>query len=236
MPHPLFPILTLARRYVSGAIGCLETFVSDNGSSDLNSVCHARTLTLDYDESSRFPYCGVDVHCGSLRLLFTKFAVNIDDACDPSKISQALNEAPPAPGAESPELSFVVRKGIRDEYEPVADALKKDITEILERPDINVTPNFEGVFAAMTKADGVRDDWQENVALFVKLYLEAFVGTLRSERFGEDELLQEGFNEAVEKGEVAFRVVEKLEKEIYNECVVEDGVLYLQVGYKHLLS
>ena len=128
-----------------------------------------------------------------------------------------------------PELSFVVRKGIRDEYEPVAEALAKEIAEILRRSDFTVTPNFEGIVAAMTKADDVRDDWQDNIALFVKLYLEAFVNTLKTEKFGEDEMLQEGFNEAVERGEVVFRVVDKLEEGKYNECVIEDGVLYLQV-------
>ena len=37
------------------------------------------------------------------------------------------------------------------------------------------------------------------------------------------------------KGEIALRIVDKLVKASYNEVVVEDGVLYVQVrhGYLH---
>ncbi|SPO07090.1 uncharacterized protein DNG_09784 [Cephalotrichum gorgonifer] len=215
-------------QYVSGAIGRLESFVSDNGPADLNKASYTHTLTLDFDEASRFSYCGVDIHEGKLRLLFAQFATNIDDTCDPSKVLQALNEAPPPPGEEAPKLSVVVQKGIRDEYEPAAESIRSQIAEILQKPDFKVTPGFEGVYEALSKENGARDDWQGNVGPFVKLYFEAFVNTLRSEKFGEDDLLQEGFNEAVEKEEVAFRIVDKLVKGSYNEPVVEDGVLYLQ--------
>ena len=46
--------------------------------------------------------------------------------------------------------------------------------------------------------------------------------------FGDDELLREGFNEAVEKNQIALRVVDKLVKGHYNEPIVENGVLYIQ--------
>lgn len=41
-------------------------------------------------------------------------------------------------------------------------------------------------------------------------------------------MLQEGFREAVERNEIAVRVVEKLERRTYNECAVEGGVVVLK--------
>ena len=60
-------------------------------------------------------------------------------------------------------------------------------------------------------------------------YFEGAEYILKYQKFGEDDMLQEGFNEAVEKGEIAIRIVDKLNAGSYNESVIEDGVLYLQV-------
>jgi hypothetical protein len=45
-------------------------------------------------------------------------------------------------------------------------------------------------------------------------------------------MLQEGLLEALEKKEIAIRVVDKLtdEKATYNGCTIEDGVLYIEVS------
>jgi hypothetical protein len=49
-------------------------------------------------------------------------------------------------------------------------------------------------------------------------------------KFGEDEMLQEGLLEALEKKEIAIRVVDKLtdDKSTYNGCTIDDGVLYIE--------
>lgn len=41
-------------------------------------------------------------------------------------------------------------------------------------------------------------------------------------------MLQEGFQEAMSKGEVSLQVVEKLTSGSYNNVVIEDGVLVIQ--------
>jgi hypothetical protein len=48
-------------------------------------------------------------------------------------------------------------------------------------------------------------------------------------------MLQEGFFDVVSKAEIALRTVGALKKGNYNESVVEDGVLYLQVSGLRLL-
>lgn len=74
----------------------------------------------------------------------------------------------------------------------------------------------------------VRDDWERNLGSFAKGYYESFVDVLAREKFGEDDLLREGFEEAAEKGVVRLRIVEKLVKGSYNEILVEDGAVVMQ--------
>lgn len=74
----------------------------------------------------------------------------------------------------------------------------------------------------------VRDDWERNLGAFARGYYESFVDVLEREKFGEDELLREGFEEGVEKGIVRLRVVEKLVKGSYNEILVEEGSVVIQ--------
>ncbi|RYO84974.1 hypothetical protein DL766_008381 [Monosporascus sp. MC13-8B] len=52
---------------------------------------------------------------------------------------------------------------------------------------------------------------------------------LKWQKSEDDELLQEGFYEAVSKGEIIFRIVDKLVKRLYSEPMIEDRVLYLQI-------
>lgn len=73
-----------------------------------------------------------------------------------------------------------------------------------------------------------RDDWETNLGGFTLSYFESFVSVLERKKFAEDELLREGFAEAVEKGIVRFRVVDKLPSG-YNEIVLDDGAVAIQV-------
>jgi len=53
---------------------------------------------------------------------------------------------------------------------------------------------------------------------------------MKYQKFGEDDLLQEGFLEAVPELEFVFRIVDKLKDKDSSYCEVElaDGKLYLQ--------
>ncbi len=46
-------------------------------------------------------------------------------------------------------------------------------------------------------------------------------------------MLQEGFKEAVETSEISLRIVNKLVKGSYYECVIERGVCYTQTTPKY---
>jgi hypothetical protein len=131
-------------------------------------------------------------------------------------------------------MSPLARTGIRQEYDATIEESRKKVAEMLERPDVKFSPNFETTFeklreASKVKGSSVRDDWEKQLGYLTRLYFEGLVSQMSYQKFGDDELLREGFNEAVESGEVAFRVVDKLKYDTYCEVVLEDGVLYLQV-------
>ena len=206
----------------------------EDGLKELNAISHAHVLTIDVDEAKQFSYCGVDVHEGKLRILFQEdhLGTNIDDALDPSVLFKALNNAPAPEGAT---LNFVARADIRREYEPNAENVRTQIADILKRPDIKLSPNFEATYAKLLEArkDGkseLREDWAGTIGAFTRMYFEGLATQLKWQKFHEDELLQEGLNEEVSKGEIAFRIVDSLQKGTYSEAVFEDGVLYLQVS------
>ncbi|TGJ80326.1 hypothetical protein E0Z10_g8446 [Xylaria hypoxylon] len=219
--------------YFDGARRSLEDFENyfgEDGVNELNSICHAHVLTLDVDEKKRFSYSGNEVHEGQLRLLFSSLGSNIGSALDRSVLVKSLNEAP---GPESAVMSFMVRSDIRQNYDPKIEDIRARIGELVGKPDIKLNPNFEENFAKLlaeskVKKTQLRDDWQENLGNFTKFYFQGLVGQLQWQKFEDDELLQEGFNDVIDKGEIVFRVVDKLEKRTYNEPVIHDGILYLQ--------
>ncbi|KAK6952640.1 hypothetical protein Daesc_004930 [Daldinia eschscholtzii] len=213
--------------YINGAIYRLKEFkdhAGENGLKELNTICHAHILTIDLDDANRFPYCGVDVHEGKLRILFApgKLGANIDSALDRDVLLKALNEAPAPASENAPALSFAARSSISKDYEPKAEQIRAQIADILMKPDIKLSPNFEDTFAKLQKAceenkADFRSDWEGLLGEFTRLYWEGLANQLKYQKFNEDELLREGFHEAVEKGEIAFRIVDTLKYSSYSK-------------------
>ncbi|KAI1848375.1 hypothetical protein JX265_008844 [Neoarthrinium moseri] len=227
--------------YINSAIYQLKYYSSsfgEDGLKELNSIAYKHTVTLDIDESKRFTYAGVDIHEGTLRLLFApdNLAVNISYACEKDTLLKALNEAP-APEGSAETLSVAARTSIRQDYDPKIEEIRAKIAALLAKPDIKLNPNFEDTFAKLkqesqTKKSELREDWQLNIGRVACDYFDGLVSQLQWQKFEEDDLLQEGFNEAIDKGEIVFRIVEKLTDDSYGECQVEDGFLYLQCTAK----
>ncbi|KAK3938769.1 hypothetical protein QBC46DRAFT_389567 [Diplogelasinospora grovesii] len=224
------------RAYVEGAIYQIKYLVGKYGDelkAEINAICSAHVLALDMDDSEpkKFSYCGCDVSDGKLRMLFRQdcLGTNIDYACQEGQLFPALNAAP----AGDRPLSFTARVGIRDEYDSKAEACRKELAEMVGKPDFKLNPNFADTFAKLeaaskVKGNDLRDDWQKNLGGFTLKYFEGAVYQMKYLKVGEDDMIQEGFNEAVEKGEMAFRIVDNLKYDSYCECDIEDGVMYLQ--------
>ncbi|KAK3382723.1 hypothetical protein B0T24DRAFT_602357 [Lasiosphaeria ovina] len=230
------------KSYVEGAIYQIKYLAGRYGDelkTEINDLCPAHILTLELEETTppRFSYGGCDVSAdGKLRVLFVdgSLGTNIDYACQEESLFKALNTAPTAAAVGKP-LSFVARNGIRNDYDAQIGATRAEIAELLGKTAdaVTLTPGFEAAFAALEaaaakKGSDVRDDWQQNLGGFAAKYFAALAYQMKYLKVGEDELVQEGFLEAVSTNEVAFRIVEKLKYDSYCEVDIEDGVLYLQ--------
>lgn len=190
-------------------------------------------MDVEDEEPKRFSYSSVGVQYGKLMLLFRPDALgsNISYAVQEDQLFPALNAVP----SDAP-LSFLARHSIKTEYDAKIGAVQKSIAAQIGKPDVKLVPNFEEAFAtlkaaAAVKGSEVRDDWEKQLGYLVEQYFEGLDWQLKNIKVGSDDLVQEGFNEAVDKGEVVFRLVEKLKFGSYGEVVIEDGVLFLQVSF-----
>ncbi|KAK1971755.1 hypothetical protein LY78DRAFT_45140 [Colletotrichum sublineola] len=237
-------------QYVSSAISNLKTFAStygDDGKAKLNSICYARSLLIDLDDrpdkNARVTYCGVLVRDGGkLAIVFSKgnLGTNADYAVDGPGLLKALNDAPPAPGSDD-AMSYAARTSIRQDYDEQVEETRKKLADMLERPDFVLVPNFEANFACLREAANkkgseVRTDWEGNLGGFTRMYFEGLEYQMAYQKFGDDDLLREGFNDAVEKGEVHFRIVDKMAYGTYGEVILEDGAIYIQTRAHHFGS
>ena len=194
-------------------------------------------VTIAPTDDPKVEYTGCDISNGSLRLLFSKgnLGVNIDRPAE--DVAGAINDAEVAlqkqtsTGAEA-TVGFHARNSIKADYDPHISQLRDNLQHTLALPVLDLEPNFAANYAKLaaytpTNYDFPRD-WQRDFGKHCFEYFEAFAANVKELGFGTDDLLQEGFGEAVERNEIALRVVEKLERGEYNECVVEGGVLYVQ--------
>jgi hypothetical protein len=215
----------------------LDRFIGrhgDEGKNELNTIASARTITMDLDQDEKFSYCGCEISPnGSLVILFREgyLGTNIDYACSLENMESALNVAPGAASNSHRPMSFIARAAIRSDWDTEVEAIKKKLNKILDK-DIAVEPRFEQVFDKLNAAKDAPDIWQRNLGLYLKLYYEGLLSYLEYQKFGEDDMLREGFNDGIDKATVAFRIVDKgeLKHSTYNECVIEDGTLILQVS------
>jgi len=224
-----FP-LTFWTRYFDAFVYSLKNsflqYHGDSGKEELNTVCPTHTVTLI--ASPKFSYSGCDVQDGQLRLLFhpDKLGSNISHVGE--KIAEALSDAPQPEGAST--LSYAARHSIKEDYTTKIIPLLEKAQKLLQNPKLDFQPNFEALGAKLKSGKDVRDDWETNLGSFAFKYLESFVDVLEREKFGEDDMLREGLEEAVPKGVVQLKLVDTLKNGGYNEVVLDDGTLSIQVS------
>ena len=223
------PSLTCQYRYCDGFVWNLKNFIAkhgDGGKDELNSVCQTHTITLV--ASPKVSYCGCDVEDGKLRLIFhpEKLGTNISHVGQ--ELAETLSNAPPPAGA--PSLNYAARHSIKTEYDPKIGALVEKGRKLLHNAQFKFDPDFDTLGAKLKGANDASDNWESNFGSYCFKYFESFVDVLEREKFGDDELLREGLEEAASKGTVKLRLVDNL-KSGYNEVLVDDGVLVIQVRF-----
>ncbi|RSM20603.1 hypothetical protein CDV31_000581 [Fusarium ambrosium] len=215
--------------YVEGVEYQMRYFIDSNGGdgpkAEINNICSAHVLTMDFDEENTVSYCGVKVTPeGKLVILFTEgnLGTNTSYAAESSKLVKALNEGPTG---DRP-MSYIARASIRNDYEKGLPDVQKKLNKIFGK-DVAIVPNFEDNFNKLKADKNAQDGWEDIFGRTHLSYLEGLVSDLEYQKFDQDEMLQEGLVEAVEESAVHVRVVDEL-KRSYNETVIENGILYLQ--------
>jgi len=189
---------------------------------------------MDIDEAEKVQYNGCDIVDGKLRILFlpAQLGTNVGDAL--SLLPDVLNaaEQPAGPDGKPPIMGPQARMSISKDWDGQIGALQTRVDKMLNT-SIKLNPMWDENFAKLKASKDVRRNWERDYASVVYQYFDGALSQLNYHKFGEDEMLQEGLLEAVEKKEIALRVVDKLtqDKATYNDCAVEDGVLYIQVRY-----
>jgi hypothetical protein len=195
------------------------------GVAELNKVAHTHIITIYPDLEKKNSYCGVDIHEGVLRILFTEGNLGTNSNYALEKIEEALNEA----AKNEPGLPYTARNSIKQEYEAKIEDVLKDIQKQLHNPDFKLNPNFEAVGEALKASKDAREDWPRNLGGFIKYYFESLQSYLKYNKFEDDDLLYEGFNEQVTNNEALFRIVPKLTGDSsYYQILIEDGTFIIQ--------
>lgn len=224
-------------KYVEEGTKKIKEYINkygDDGTTELNKLASAHSVTLEPVTTQPINYCGCEISGGCLRLLFKKgmLGTNISDAC--SELAKAINTAgAAAPGASV--LDFNAKQSIKSDYEPKIGEVQAKIQQTLALPVLTLHPNFEenyallDAFAKSGQADSMwPKEWQKAFGSHTLMYFNAVLKSVENAGFGKDDMLQEGFQEAVEKNEISLKVVQKLEKSNYNEPVIKNSVLYIQ--------
>lgn len=151
-------------------------------------------------------------------------------------MGKTINEAGiAASGSGGAALDFDAKQSIKRDYEPAIGKVQARIAAAIDAPVVTLVPNFEANFAKISahaasdkKSTMFPREWQRQMGKETVRYFDLFAEKLEDLGFTKDDMLQEGFKDAVEKNEIALRVVDKLVKGTYNECVFEGGVCYMQ--------
>ncbi|TGZ79816.1 hypothetical protein EX30DRAFT_77034 [Ascodesmis nigricans] len=210
---------------------------NDDAKSVLAEVIPTKTIKLVAEEDDKASYTGVRVNDeGELEIYFREdsFYSNTDYCCE--NIAQAIDEAlfKKTPTA----LPLVTRKDLRDNWLAKKTDLEKELAEELN--DTPFTLHFdaaaawEALVAAWTalpkkkKSEIDLEAAKQNLGYCAYEYFSGLKSTI-SYRFGDDELMIEGFLEAVDKKEAHLVVVQELsDGRTYNDCVIEGETLLIR--------
>jgi len=210
--------------YVEGFISALDSYLEkygEDGKKHFNEAVTQSELTLAVNEiGDDAPAIDAEVKDGVFRILFSHTRFGLWQSYLTDHFLKAI-EAAPREG-----FSLVAKHSIEEDYLPDAEDLAKEFAEILAF-DVILDPNFEENYAILnTKED---KSWQST---FGQATLAYFQEGLKPElqKFKDDEMLQEGFAEAIPSKTIRVRAVKELKSGETNGPVIEEGVLYLQAN------
>ena len=193
-------------------------------------------MTLEQTTNPKISYSGCEISGGMLRLVFSGkyLGSNLSTVC--AELATAVNNAGVSTNAGGgAALDFDAKSSIKKDYEPEIANVKAKIQSILGLPMLELHPNFERNFAAIAaytasgkQATTYPREWKKRIGGNTLMYFQGLISSLEGQGFAKDDMLQEGYQETADKNEIGLRIVDKLQKGTYNECVFENGVMYIQ--------
>jgi hypothetical protein len=212
--------------YYTEALENLERFVrdyGDDGKSDINTIANTHVLSMEMSTEVR--YCGVDLKEGKLRILYNGNELGTNISYGFAELAKAVSESPHPTAA----MNLHARNSIK-KYEEEIAALHTEITTILAMPALVINPRFEENYAALKAcAKPSSTNWDEQLGSTTLSYLQGWKDQLVYQGFKADDMLQEGFQEAISKNEVQVRVVQKLKDGRYKNVYIDDGLFVIEV-------
>jgi hypothetical protein len=196
----------------------------------------SRSIVLESYTTQVDGTCSCEIANEKLKIIFSPgdIGVNIDNAL--SKLSEAVNTA--SKNSDSANLPFNTRKDIKENYESRVPGIESRLAQIIGVDKIDIVVDFHAIYATLLAY--YQKDKQYSLQRFEDVlgsrtieYLESLPSALERDGFDKDDMLQEALQEAVSTKTVAVRLVEKLERNTYNETVIQDGKLYLQTVPKN---
>lgn len=222
--------------YFEGFVSQLERYLTKygaDGKSAFNAVVSEKKITLEMDDVTpkRFTYCGCDVKEGRFRILAGEeyLGTNVSDAC--CEMVKAIEKAEEEAGGTG--LSVGAKANVKETLDKEFPDLEKKFSEILGyaiKLDANLEENFKTL---KVKRTDFNDSYFGTVTLD---YFNGFASKLEYLKFKGDDMMQESFQEACEKGVIKVEVVDKLVHGSYNDIIFEDGICKLQVNSKRKLA
>lgn len=206
----------------------------DDGKQELNKLRSSHTVKLEQTLDPEIEFTGCEISHGCLNLLFSKGNLGVDAYRTAEDLAGAVNRASEAITCESTgTLSFLAKQSVKLDYSDEKVALLTNrIATILSIDGIKLVPNFAENYAKLAAYKPTKNDfprnWQDTFGACTLEYFECFANSLEELGFQSDDLLQEGFKEGIYKNQVVLRVVDQLINDDCNECMVADGVLYLE--------
>lgn len=232
----------------------LKQFIHDHGEDGKQQICKlapTRTITLEPGDEGPHgqTYASCDFKGGRWRFIFNReeFGVNPNQAL--AKLGDRIVEAEQQePSSGNSTISLAARKGIRDEYDTKIGEFLDRTRKYLKMPDLEFVHNFEhnfGQYEAWERElraspdeyaiQKLESEWQRKLGRSTLSYFKDFVENLRSDGFFEDDMLQEGFQESVHKGQVTVKIVpdDTFSGSAYSNAVIDDSVLVLRTNAEY---
>ncbi|KAF8918699.1 hypothetical protein CPB85DRAFT_1213595 [Mucidula mucida] len=214
------------KSYTEGFISALTYYLEkygDDGKQYFNDAVPQAELSLGVNTlGDKGAYIDAEITDGVFRILFKHDSLG----CNTSSLGEYLLKAVQSVPREG--LSIVAKNSVDSAWEEEVEELTEEIATLVGIPDVKLDPNFEENYKMLSSQKNT--DWHSQLGPATLAYFkDGLKYQLERQGFKDDDMLQEGLQEVFTSKAFVLRVVPKTKK-TYNEVVIEDGTVYLQVS------